>query len=68
MVNGNTVKTLSPGVHMFWKFNRVIEVKQYDLRLQAMEVNGQEILTKDRVSLRINCRLPGKLIMPSRCA
>ncbi|MFO1369311.1 MAG: slipin family protein [Marinagarivorans sp.] len=54
MVNGNTVKTLSPGVHMFWKFNRVIEVKQYDLRLQAMEVNGQEILTKDRVSLRIN--------------
>lgn len=54
MVNGNTVKTLSPGVHMFWKFNRVIEVKHYDLRLQAMEVNGQEILTKDRVSLRIN--------------
>ncbi len=54
MVNGNTVKTLSPGVHMFLKFNRVIEVKHYDLRLQAMEVNGQEILTKDRVSLRIN--------------
>lgn len=54
MVNGNTLKTLAPGVHMFWKFNRVIEVKQYDLRLQAMEVNGQEILTKDRVSLRIN--------------
>lgn len=54
MVDGKTVNTLDSGLHMWWKFNRVIEVKQFDLRLQNMEVNGQEILTKDRVSLRIN--------------
>lgn len=54
IVDGNTVSALQPGLHMWWKFNRVIEVKQFDLRLQNMEVNGQEILTKDRVSLRIN--------------
>jgi regulator of protease activity HflC (stomatin/prohibitin superfamily) len=54
LVDGKTVSTLAPGLHMWWKFNRVIEVKQFDLRLQNMEVNGQEILTKDRVSLRIN--------------
>jgi regulator of protease activity HflC (stomatin/prohibitin superfamily) len=54
VVDGNTIATLEPGLHMWWKFNRVIEVKQFDLRLQNMEVNGQEILTKDRVSLRIN--------------
>ena len=29
-------------------------VEQVDLRLQAMEVQGQEILTKDKVTLRIN--------------
>lgn len=54
VVDGKTVGTLQPGLHMWWKFNRIIEVKQFDLRLQNMEVNGQEILTKDRVSLRIN--------------
>jgi len=54
MVDGQTVSALKPGLHMWWKFNRTIEVKQFDLRLQNMEVNGQEILTKDRVSLRIN--------------
>jgi hypothetical protein len=54
VVDGKTLATLPSGLHMWWKFNRVIEVKQFDLRLQNMEVNGQEILTKDRVSLRIN--------------
>ena len=54
VVDGKTISTLECGLHMWWKFNRVIEVKQFDLRLQNMEVNGQEILTKDRVSLRVN--------------
>jgi len=53
-IDGTTISTLESGLHMWWKFNRVIDVKQFDLRLQNMEVNGQEILTKDRVSLRIN--------------
>lgn len=54
IVDGKTIGTVQPGLHMWWKFNRVIEVRQLDLRLQNMEVNGQEILTKDKVSLRIN--------------
>jgi hypothetical protein len=40
MVDGKTLGTIAPGLHMWWKFNRVIEVKQFDLRLQNMEVNG----------------------------
>lgn len=54
IVDGKTIGTVEPGLHMWWKFNRVVEVRQLDLRLQNMEVNGQEILTKDKVSLRIN--------------
>ncbi len=53
-VDGKTQRELQPGLHMWWKYNRVINVQQFDLRLQNMEVNGQEILTRDRVSLRIN--------------
>lgn len=53
-VDGETLATLTAGTHVWWRFNRAITVSLYDGRLQNMEVNGQEILTKDRVSLRIN--------------
>ena len=43
-----------PGLHVFWKFNRGINVELVDLRVRALEVGGQEILTKDKVALRIN--------------
>lgn len=53
-VDGETVATLATGGYSWWKFNRKISVTLLDGRLQNMEVNGQEILTKDRVSLRVN--------------
>lgn len=54
LVNSKLEKILEPGSYGFWRFQRNIEVKHLDLRLQNMEVSGQEILTKDRVSLRLN--------------
>ena len=53
-VDGEIVATLTAGTHIWWRFNRTISVALFDGRLQNMEVNGQEILTKDRVSLRVN--------------
>ena len=53
-VDGKLTSELEAGIHAWWKFNRNLKVKQVDLRLQNMEVNGQEILTKDRVGLRVN--------------
>ncbi|ODS24058.1 hypothetical protein AB835_05850 [Candidatus Endobugula sertula] len=53
-VNGKLESILKPGNYGFWKYNRSVGVKLLDLRLQAVEVSGQKILTKDRVSLRIN--------------
>ena len=53
-VDGEQTDELTAGVHAWWKFNRSLKIKQIDLRLQNMEVNGQEILTKDRVGLRVN--------------
>ncbi|MGC3980186.1 MAG: slipin family protein [Steroidobacteraceae bacterium] len=54
IVDGAFVKSLASGLHVFWKWQRTIKVEQVDKRVQAMEVSGQEILTKDKVSLRIN--------------
>ncbi|NEX23475.1 slipin family protein [Thiorhodococcus mannitoliphagus] len=52
--DGRLVRTLPPGVHAFWNFTRNLQVEVTDLRLQELEVQGQEILTRDKVSLRIN--------------
>ncbi len=47
-------QALTKGHYAWWTFNHKMAVKQIDLRLQTMDISGQEILTKDRVSLRIN--------------
>ena len=54
MVNGKLEQQLQPGIYGFWKYQRNILVKHIDLRIQNLEVSGQEILTKDKVSLRLN--------------
>ena len=53
-VNGKAERLLEAGLHAFWKANRDLRGELVDLRLQVLEVAGQEILTKDKVSLRIN--------------
>ncbi|MBB1302614.1 slipin family protein [Pseudoalteromonas sp. SR44-8] len=53
-VNGQLLKQLTPGHYGFWQFNHEIELKNFDCRTQLLEISGQEILSKDRVSLRIN--------------
>lgn len=53
-VDGKVERLLQPGLEAFWRYNRDIEVELLDTRLQNMEVSGQEILTRDKVGLRLN--------------
>ncbi len=53
-VDGKLHGLLAPGLHYFWRFLRDMKVETVDLRLQVLEVAGQEILTRDKVSLRVN--------------
>lgn len=48
------ITLLEPGIYAYWKYNRFLEIKVMDLRLQSLEINGQEIMTKDKVTLRTN--------------
>ena len=63
-VDGELVDTLEAGLYAFWKTNRSIKVEHMDLRLQNLEVAGQEILTKDKVSLRVNLSANYQIIDP----
>ena len=53
-VDGVLQPLLSPGVSAYWRFNRDLQVDLVDTRWQTMEVSGQEILTRDKVGLRLN--------------
>jgi regulator of protease activity HflC (stomatin/prohibitin superfamily) len=63
-VDGELKETLTAGLHVFWKFGRNLKVEMMDLRMQALEVQGQEILTKDKVSLRVNLSANYRIIDP----
>jgi regulator of protease activity HflC (stomatin/prohibitin superfamily) len=45
---------LPAGIHAWWSFNRSFTSTVTDMRLETMEVSGQEILTKDKVPVRLN--------------
>ncbi len=53
-VDGELAETLAAGLHAYWNVAHAVGVELVDLRVKALEVQGQEILTKDKVALRIN--------------
>jgi len=53
-VDGKFVQTLDAGVYNYWKNGMAVQVSKLDMRQQQAEINGQEILTKDKAALRIN--------------
>jgi len=52
-VDGVPHEPLQPGVAVFWTLLHTVEVRRLDQRAQALEVTAQELLTRDRVSVRI---------------
>jgi regulator of protease activity HflC (stomatin/prohibitin superfamily) len=53
-IDGECIKTLPPGLHAYWQLNHKVNIAIWDTRLQDIEVSGQEILSKDKVNLRVN--------------
>jgi regulator of protease activity HflC (stomatin/prohibitin superfamily) len=47
-------RTLAPGRYFFWNYSARVTTQNVDTRLQQLEVAGQEILTADKVSIRVN--------------
>lgn len=52
-VDGDLRERLKPGVHAYWSVVREVDLVTLDLRRQTTEVTAQEILTQDRVSIRV---------------
>ncbi len=65
-VEGRLVERLAPGRHAFWNVGRKVEVKRLDLRPQAVEITAQEMLTKDRIALRVTLTAFRRIVDPER--
>ena len=67
-LEGKLVARLAPGRHAYWTVNRKVEVKRLDLRPQALEVTAQEMLTKDRIALRLTLTAFRRIVDPEKAA
>jgi regulator of protease activity HflC (stomatin/prohibitin superfamily) len=65
-VDGAFVERLAPDRHAYWTVGRKIEVKRLDLRPQAVEITAQEMLTKDRIALRVTLTVLRRIVDPER--
>lgn len=53
-IDGKLESMLEPGVYYFWKNPIPVLLQRIDMRQQHLDMNGQEILTKDKAALRVN--------------
>ncbi len=51
--DGELVETLGPGRYGYWQVGRKVTSRTLDTRPVPLEVTAQEILTRDRVSVRV---------------
>jgi len=52
--DGVLAEILGPGLHVYWREAAQTVVKLIDVREQGIDVTGQEIMTADKVTLRMN--------------
>lgn len=61
-IDGQCVDTLEPGLYAFWKGAADARVVELDMRETTADVNGQEIMTADKVSLRMNALVTYRIV------
>jgi regulator of protease activity HflC (stomatin/prohibitin superfamily) len=62
--DGRHEATLAPGAHAFWKGVAKARILDVDLREQVVDIAGQEIMTADKVTLRLNAVVTFKVADP----
>lgn len=67
-VGGVFQGTLEEGSHFFWSVGRTVGVRAIDTRWRAVDVAGQEVLTADRVTVRVNIAADVRVTDPVRAA
>lgn len=56
-LNGHFERRLPPGRYVFWKGAGKVKLYHKDMRELTIDINGQDIMTHDKVTLRLNAVL-----------
>lgn len=67
-VDGVLTERLAPGRHAFWSVGRTVRIQLIDLRPNPIEVTAQEILTKDRVGIRVTLTAFARIVDPEKAS
>ncbi|MEQ1614379.1 MAG: slipin family protein, partial [Hyphomicrobiaceae bacterium] len=65
-IDGQLKEKLAPGRHAFWQIGRTVRIGKVDMRPRPHEVTAQEILTKDRIGIRVTLTAFTKVIDPEK--
>ena len=68
MIDGKLAERLPPGHHAFWAVGRTVKINKVDLRPTPLEITAQEILTKDRVGIRVTLTAFIRVTDPEKAA
>lgn len=66
LIDGRFVETVSPGLYAFWRGGRKATVVEIDTRETLLDIGGQELMTADRVTLRLNVNVVYRVVDPAR--
>jgi regulator of protease activity HflC (stomatin/prohibitin superfamily) len=61
-IDGRYVDTLLPGLYAFWRGAADARVVEIDMRETTADVSGQEIMTADKVTLRMNALVTYRIV------
>lgn len=62
--NGVFQSVLKPGKYYYWTGTTIPTVTKIDLRQQQLDMTGQELMTEDKITLRLNFTCQYKIIDP----
>ncbi len=63
-VDGDFKELLTPGLVVTWRFRGRVQVFQLETREQMLELTGQELMTQDKVTLRLNAGVTFRVADP----
>jgi len=66
--DGQIVETLNEGRYAYWRAAGRLDVRTIDRREQVLDVAGQEIMTNDKVTLRVNLLVTYAVTDPQKAA
>lgn len=64
--NWKVVRELQPGTYYYWNHSVDVVCRIVDLKVRKLEISGQEILTADRIGIRLNLICSYRIADPRR--